>query len=413
MDRDYDNTALAEALSVLGSGIQAQAMRPYKTSQQTVSQTTTTPVEFADMLARRNQIGSAREALGNALKQRENFGYSLASALSAMPQQQGYGSWLSDAARMFGTAFNARTNAAIDREQQLYDAYRKDLADALAYNQALGQVQGQTQTQTIGYTPYEYAGGTKQTTAGNKNAGQIGEFSLESAGKSVGYDPVKNMPDYGPFTRMAIDDKQLGLLKYFPGAQSVFKAITEDRTPDVTTLYGDVANIVSNKILGFVGKAGSVRVADTEEERQSILGPLANYQQMQPSELKAAIEQSRNNFVALGLQKAKAAGLDISAEDLKDYYNSSFTVPKSKATQDMYNIQDRPEQKQQTPNIEVQSDIPSDMKTKITMSVDLNSIKSGENSIMPGDIITFSDGSTATFKGDGSESDKQILEALQ
>lgn len=353
--QDYSSQALAEALGLIGQGIQTQAMRPQKTSQTTVS--TTKPIEYADMLARRNQIGAERQALADALKKRENFGYSLASALSAIPQQQGYGSWLSDLGRSFGAGFNARTNAAIDRAQQDYEAAQKDLADALALDKAMGDVQ--TQTQTIDYTPMEYGtAGAKAQQGQTAGLQAVGGAPLENVGRSVGYDPVENIPDYGPLTRAALSEEELGLAKYIPFVQSTIKAsVPQKDIESLQTLQSDIAeNIVSGKVLDFVGKAGSVRVADTQDERNAIFGPLIDYQKMNPGQLRTAIDQSRNKFVSLGLQKAKAAGVEISAEELKNWYNSMFTVPRSmKQTETMYNIQDRPVQQPEQPAVDINS----------------------------------------------------------
>lgn len=134
---------------------ETQANRPIQTSQKSK------PLEYNDMLKRRNQIGAERAALANALKQRENFGYGFANALSQMPAQQGYGSWLGDFARGFGLAYNARTNSEISRAEQDYERAQRDLADALMYNKAMGE------EQIIGYTPF--ATGTKSQTKTKDN----------------------------------------------------------------------------------------------------------------------------------------------------------------------------------------------------------------------------------------------------
>ena len=141
-------------LQGLTGAIQAQADRPIKTSATTT--TTSKPLEYSDLLARRNQIGAERAMLNEALKQRETFGYGLANALASMPAQQGAGSWLGDFARGFGSAFNARANAAIDRAKQDYEAAQADLATALAFDKAMGD--RQIQSEEIGYTPLPMGG---------------------------------------------------------------------------------------------------------------------------------------------------------------------------------------------------------------------------------------------------------------
>lgn len=138
-----DNTLGA----LFASAIEAQANRPVKTSQKTT--TTEKPLEYDDMLARRNQIGAERAALAKALEKRDNFGYRFANALSQMPAQQGAGSWLGDFARAFGAAYNAKTDMRIDKAERDYEKAQRDLADALMYDKAMG-TEG-TQKSTIGY----------------------------------------------------------------------------------------------------------------------------------------------------------------------------------------------------------------------------------------------------------------------
>lgn len=138
-----DNTLGA----LFASALEAQANRPVKTSQKTT--TTEKPLEYDDMLARRNQIGAERAALAKALEKRDNFGYRFANALSQMPAQQGAGSWLSDFARAFGAAYNAKTDMRIDKAERDYEKAQRDLADALMYDKAMGTEA--TQKSTIGY----------------------------------------------------------------------------------------------------------------------------------------------------------------------------------------------------------------------------------------------------------------------
>jgi hypothetical protein len=161
MADQFDDALLQQFLTgqmAQTNALNAIASRPQKQTQVT----TTAPVEFADMLARRNQIGAERAMLNEALKQRETFGYGLANALASMPAQQGAGSWLGDFARGFGSAFNARANAAIDRAKQDYEAAQADLATALAFDKAMGDVQ----QQNISYTAVPYATGKTGTTTG-------------------------------------------------------------------------------------------------------------------------------------------------------------------------------------------------------------------------------------------------------
>jgi hypothetical protein len=320
-------TAQTDALNAIAS-------RPQKQTQIT----TTAPVEFADMLARRNQIGAERAMLNEALKQRETFGYGLANALASMPAQQGAGSWLGDFARGFGSAFNARANAAIDRAKQDYESAQADLATALAFDKAMGDVQ----QQNIGYTAVPYATGKTGTTAdGGAGVETISGLPIENFGRSVGYDPVANKLDFGPLTRNAASGEQLSIGNWLtvPGSNSLAKGLTEEKSADLQDLYGDITeNILTGKVLNFIGKAGSIRIADTAEEQETILGPIRGYKDMSAEQLNRAIERSRNNFVSLAVKKG------VPAEEAKVWYNSAFTVPKSLRSETMYNIQDMPKE---------------------------------------------------------------------
>lgn len=149
-----DNSIANDLMISLGNAISAQANRPQKTS----STITSTPLQLADMLARRNSIGNASANLAKSLKQREGLWYNLAAALSNVPQQQGYGNWLSGGAKSFGDAFNSRANMAMDNAQKQYDASRTDLADALMFDKAMGE----KQTEDIGYNGDSGYGGKNQ-----------------------------------------------------------------------------------------------------------------------------------------------------------------------------------------------------------------------------------------------------------
>lgn len=139
--------------------MQQMAMRPQKSYATTTTTSTSTPYALADMIARRDSIGNASRALEDALKKREDLGYVLASSLGAIPQQQGYGSWLTDFARSLGGGMATPTNLEVDRAQKKYEADMADLQQALAFDKAMGETQTQKQTENIGYTGGGVAGG--------------------------------------------------------------------------------------------------------------------------------------------------------------------------------------------------------------------------------------------------------------
>ena len=339
----FDSLALEAILAPQTQALQALAMRPQKTSATTTTTSTSTPYALEDLIATRKRIGESTRALDDALKARETFGYTLANALAGVPQQQGAGSWLSDFARGFGGGMSARTNAAIDRAQKKYEAEMKDLADILAFDKAMGETTTQTQDQVIGYTPMEYgaAGGTKA--ASGQGAGSLSGVQQNNFGRSVGYDPVENLPDFGPVTRAALSEEQVNPLLKYVGGQAIAKGLTDKTATELQSTWSDISdNILSGRVLDFVGKAGGIRVADTPAEQEFIFGPIRNYQNMTKSQLQAGLKQARNNFVAAGLNKAAQQGVDVSETELKNWWNSAFSVPEGKQTEKMYNVQNPP-----------------------------------------------------------------------
>ena len=172
MAEQPDYNILQSILAPQTAALQQLAMRPQKTSSITNTTSTSTPYALSDLIAARDSLGTATRNLDEALKQRENLGYTLASALSAIPQQEGYGSWLSALGRSFGAGLGARTNAEVDRAQKVYDAEMEDLATRLAFDKAMGETTTQSQEQTMDYTPMETS--TISTGASGKGAGGQG-----------------------------------------------------------------------------------------------------------------------------------------------------------------------------------------------------------------------------------------------
>ena len=62
----------------LFSAVDAVANKPIKTSETTIQ----IPIEYADMKARRDSIGRARQALSDALRARETRKYAFGNALA-------------------------------------------------------------------------------------------------------------------------------------------------------------------------------------------------------------------------------------------------------------------------------------------------------------------------------------------
>lgn len=328
--------------SALADAISAYAMRPQKTRVKTWTTSSEVPFARQNMIENRDRVRQASKALDDALKIRETTAYSLANALANIPQQQGAGSWLTDFARAFGGGMAGPMNMYADRAQQAHENEMKDLNVILDYDKAMGGTTTQSQDQTMGYEEMPWSGSSKDKKEGKGES--LGGVPLNNFGRSVGYDPVANVPEFGAITRAALDDKQIAQpLQWVPGTQSLAKGLTSDDTRNwVQTTWQDISdNILKGSTLDFIGTAGSVRVADTEDEKRAILGELYNYRGKDPNELAQLIRQARNNFVTVGLKKAKEQGVPVTAQELKDYFNSAFTVPQYLQSKSMYNTQDR------------------------------------------------------------------------
>lgn len=326
---------MANALTML-------ATRPQKSLVRTNNVSTSTPYALENMIANRDRIGQATRDYDDALKLRETTAFSLANALAAIPQQQGYGSWLSDFARAFGGGMSVPFNARVDRATQNYENQMKDLATILAYDTAMGNKTTSNQTQSTTYEQLPY-GGTGNKTNGKGGGDNLGGVPINNFGRSVGYDPTAHIPDYGMATRAALDDSQISTpFKYIGGGQSFSKGVTKDTDRQwLQTTWQDISdNILKGSTLAFVGDAGSVRIADTEEEKRAILGELYNYKTKDPDELRQLLQQARNNFVTVGLRKAREQGVPVTAEELSNYWNSAFTVPDYLQSAKMYNTAD-------------------------------------------------------------------------
>lgn len=178
--------ALVTPYGNIGDAITAYAQRPQKTSTITDTTSTTTPYALADMIANRDRIGRATREYNDALKLRETTAFSLANALANIPQQQGYGSWLTDFARAFGGGMSAPFNARVDRATKNYENQMKDLATILAYDKAMGDKQTQHQSQTIGYQEMPYGGVGGKGKTQQQGVGPQDVVKTESAATTLG-----------------------------------------------------------------------------------------------------------------------------------------------------------------------------------------------------------------------------------
>lgn len=97
------------------------------------------------MASKRSVPAMSAGELEKALQARRNWGYSMAKALAGLPQQEGYGSWLGNFGKAFGSAFMAPTDAWVNKELTLAKeardaakAYKDEDDNALIMSLLLG-----------------------------------------------------------------------------------------------------------------------------------------------------------------------------------------------------------------------------------------------------------------------------------
>lgn len=326
---------MANALTML-------ATRPQKSLVRTNNVSTSTPYALENMIANRDRIGQASTRLSDTLRAQENPWFSTIKALGQVQGSTEPGGWLASGLKGFSTGATMLADIKAANDAMRLDNEMKDLAEILAYDTAMGNKTTSNQTQNTTYEQLPY-GGTGNKTNVKGGGDTLGGIPTTNFGRSVGYDPTAHIPDYGMATRAALDDSQISTpFKYIGGGQSFSKGVTKDTDRQwLQTTWQDISdNILKGSTLKFVGDAGSVRIADTEEEKRAILGELYNYKTKDPDELRQLLQQARNNFVTVGLQKAKEQGVPVTAEDLVAYWNSAFTVPDYLQSPKMYNTAD-------------------------------------------------------------------------
>lgn len=338
-DMNYDDYSTAAALMQLAQAQQAMATRPQKTFVSTT--TTSTPRALEDMIMRRNAIGTNNQRLLDALKGRETFGYNFGSGLANLTPRQGYGSWLSDFARSFGGAMTRPTDAEIAREQAAKEMAQKDLETAMAIDKAMGETQ--TQEQTTEYKDLPYAGGkTSQGVGGELDTGDdLSGGVVSTGGVSKDYDPVlaltQSPESFGPLARLEDQLDKLGFIGKAINATGVTKALkNEDTRIKRSALEDDIARLNAEKTLRLVKGAGSVRIADSDEEKKELYGPLKEaLATKDDKEIAAVFAATRRRAYSLYLQKAQKQvesgemkSQDVASQDEFDsWWNSHWINP--------------------------------------------------------------------------------------
>lgn len=326
MEKDYvDYNTLAAIMAPQTQALQQIATRPQKTSSITNTTSTSTPFALEDLIAARDSLGTATRNLDEALKAREGLGYTLASALSAIPEQQGYGSWLSALGRSFGAGLGARTNAQIDRAQKVYDAQMKDLANRLAFDKAMGETTTQNQEQEIKYKEMPWGG------AGGKSSGQGGPDQVVqniATATGEGMDPEDFIKQYntGGFIESGASDVDARDNPTL-AARFIRSAVAPINTGARSALAQNMTDkIIGPKVQNMIQNMGGARGADTLREVSTRIGPLAQITSLGTQEQLGAISAAKTDVLDIINRDRAAVGMQpLTMEQFQPAWNKLFT----------------------------------------------------------------------------------------
>ena len=319
MADNMNEYALSSVLAPFAEAQLAMANRPQKDYVLTNTTSTSTPYALEDLIAARDSLGTATRNLDEALKQRENFGYTLASALASVPQQEGYGSWLSSLGRSFGAGLGARTNAAVDRAQQIYDAQMKDLANRLAFDKAMGETTTQSQEQKIGYLP---------GTATGKGAGSDEVVKKIATATGEGTDPEEFIKKYNTGGLVETIASNVD-----PQENPTFAAnlIRNYVAPVNTGARSALAQNMTDKIIGpkiqnMIQTMGGARGADTLREISTRIGPLGQLTSLGTQEQLGAIASAKTDVLDIINRDRTAVGMQpLTMEQFQPEWNKLFS----------------------------------------------------------------------------------------
>lgn len=319
MADNINEYALSNALAPFAEAQMAMANRPQKNYVLTNTTSTSTPFALEDLIAARDSLGTATRNLDEALKERENFGYTLASALSAIPQQEGYGSWLSALGRSFGAGLGARTNAAVDRAQKVYDAEMKDLANRLAFDKAMGETTTQSQEQKIGYLP---------SSATGKGAGSDEVVKKIATATGEGTDPEEFIKKYntgGLVETMAsnVDPQENPTF----AANLIRNYVAPVNTGARSALAQNMTDkIIGPKIQNMIQTMGGARGADTLREISTRIGPLGQLTSLGTQEQLGAIASAKTDVLDIVNRDRAAVGMQpLTMEQFQPEWNKLFS----------------------------------------------------------------------------------------
>lgn len=319
MADNINEYALSSVLAPFAEAQMAMANRPQKSSVITDTFSTSTPYALEDLITARDSLGTATRNLDEALKAREGLGYTLASALSAIPEQQGYGSWLSNLGRSFGAGLGARTNAAIDRAQKVYDAEMKDLANRLAFDKAMGETTAQSQKQRIGYLGENGTG---------KGAGSDEVVRKIATATGEGTDPEEFIKKYNTgglieTTASNVDPQENPTL----AAKLIRSYVAPVNTGARSALAQNMTDkIIGPKVQNMIQNMGGARGADTLREVSTRIGPLAQLTSLGTQEQLGAISAAKTDVLDIINRDRIAGGMQpLTMEQFQPEWNKLFS----------------------------------------------------------------------------------------
>lgn len=325
MANDINYDILESIVLPQTQALQTLAMRPQKSIQKTYTTSSTEPYALQDILAHRDSIGQATRELNDALKARETAGYSIANALMAMPELQGYGSWLGNAGRVFGAGLASPINATVDRAEKKYEAEMKDLAEILAYDKAMGEKQTQFQRQNIDYKEMPWGGaGGKNDRQGGPN--QVVQNIVTATGE--GMDPEEFIKQYntGGFIESGASDVDAQDNPTL-AARFIRSAVAPINTGARSALAQNMTDkIIGPKIQNMVQNMGGARGADTLREVSTRIGPLAQITSLGTQEQLGAISAAKTDVLDIINRDRAAVGMQpLTIEQFQPAWNRLFT----------------------------------------------------------------------------------------
>lgn len=327
MANGFDSVTLEAILAPQTQALQALAMRPQKTSATTTTTTRTTPYALDNMIANRDRIGQTTQELDDILKARESFKYRFGQGLANVtPQNESGAGWLSGFLRGVGGGLTGYVDNRAARAQQKYENEMKDLAEILAFDKAMGDVQTQVQNQVIGYTPMEY--GTAGTSKGTGVGGPDQVVKNIATATGEGMDPEEFIKQYntGGFIESGASDVDARDNPTL-AARFIRSAVAPINTGARSALAQNMTDkIIGPKIQNMVQNMGGAKGGDTLREVYARVGPLAQITSLGTQEQLGAISAAKTDVLDIINRDRAAVGMQpLTMEQFQPAWNRLFT----------------------------------------------------------------------------------------